>query len=85
MILKPTYYVGYVDDIFAMFSFRSESRQFFHLLNQLHHTINFLVNLKTNNSFSFLNILVRHSDSCFLISIYRKPTFTGLDSLCPKK
>ena len=64
------YYAQYVDNAFVIFSPRSESRQFFHSLNQLHSELKFTCEFENNNILLFLDVLVECTNLGFLTSIY---------------
>ena len=57
---------------------RSDALVFFDTLNQLHFSLSFTIEEENNGQLLFLDVLVERSDSSFLTSVYRKPTFTGL-------
>ena len=65
---KPLYYAWYVDNTFVIF-FRSESRQSFHSLNQLHPVLKFTFEFENNDSLLFLDLLVERTNLGFLTSI----------------
>ena len=62
---------------------------FFQILINCTLLFRFTLEKESNSTLPFLDVLVYKEDSCFLTSVYRKPTFTGLyirwDSFCPKK
>ena len=78
MFPKPFIHLRYVDDTLFYFSSRSDALKFFHELNDLHLSLSFTMEEKNINKLPFLDVLVERSESVFLTSIYRKPTFTGL-------
>ena len=55
----------------------------------MHPSLRFTLEKENNSTLTFLNVLVYKEASCFLTSVYRKPTFTCLyirsNSFCPKK
>ena len=71
---KPCVYFRYVDDTYTIF--KTEA-------------LHFTFEKEENNSLPFLDVLVEKSDTGFLTSVYRKPTFSGLytrwSSFCPKQ
>ena len=85
---KPFICLRYVDDTFVSFRSRSNALSFFDKLNQLHSSLTFTMEEENNGQLAFLDVLVERRDSSFLISVYRKPTFTVLylswHSLAPK-
>ena len=71
------------------FSKQRLSEYFLKHLNVLHTALHFSFEKEENNSLPFLDVLVEKSDTGFLTSVYRKPTFSGLytrwSSFCPKQ
>ena len=57
-------------------------------MNQQHLNMNFTSELETDNSLAFLDVFVTRSNGPFIISVYRKPTFSGVytnfDSYIPE-
>ena len=55
----------------------------------MHPSLRFTLEKESNSTLTFINVLVYKEATCFLTSVYRKPTFTGLftswDSFCRKK
>ena len=88
-IPPPDGYKRYVDDTFAIFPSKEESISFLGKLNNMHPSLTFTCEFETSECLPFLDVNVHKSDSGFLTSIYRKPTFTGQyvrwDSFCAKK
>ena len=84
----PTLYRRYVDDTFLMFDSRSHALDFFKFVNERHPSISFTMEEETDNSLSFLDVLVRKVRDVHETTVYRKPTFSGLyqrwDSFTPK-
>ena len=85
---KPFTYLRYVDGTFVSFKSRSDALKFFDAFNRLHSSLSFTMEEESNGQLPFLDVLVEGGDSSFLISVYRKPTFTGLclnwHSIAPK-
>ena len=81
-------YLHYVDDTFACFSSSNEALSFFQGLNDLHPSLTFTMDDDEDNQLPFLDVLVERHSFAFVTSIYREPTFTGLDfswdALAPK-
>ena len=75
---KPKYYKRYVDDTFLLFDNISKIQPFSDYMNSKHSNIKFTYEIESNNSISFLDILINNTNNKFVTSIYRKPTFTGL-------
>ena len=66
--LLTTYMHGNIDDTFIMFYSRSESRRFFHSINQLHPVLIFTCEFK-HNCLPLLDVLVESTHLGFLTSI----------------
>ena len=64
-------------------------QQVFHSLKLPTLLLRFTFEKESNSSFSFSYVLVKKSDSYFILSVYRKPTFTSdyvrLNSFCHKE
>ncbi|XP_045466657.1 uncharacterized protein LOC123675351 [Harmonia axyridis] len=76
--LKPTCWLRYVDDVFVIWPHGPETLQdFFDHLNNINSHIKFTMEVETNNSLPFLDILVAKSNDSFTHTIYRKPTHTN--------
>ena len=76
---KPVYYIRHVDDIFALFRSPDHLEKFTNYLN-LKHNIKFAYEKESNNSLSFLDILILRLENGFKTSVYHKPTFSGVYS-----
>jgi hypothetical protein len=88
--IKPLVYKRYVDDCFLIFKTKQLCDAFFRYINKLHPNIKFTKDEESNDTLSFLDILIkRNCDGLFETTIYRKPTFSGLylkwNSYLPKK
>ena len=77
---KTVYYRRYVDDIFALFRSTDHLENFTNYLNSKHKNIKFTHENESSNSLSFLDILISRSKNGFNISVYHKPTFSGVYS-----
>lgn len=69
------FYFRYVDDIFLA----APSEQVDHLLeifNSLHKRLQFTIEVSTNNSLNFLDVLATISDGNIILDLYHKPTFS---------
>ena len=86
---KPGVYFRYVDDTYTIFKTEAECDIFLKHLNSLHPALQFTFEKEENDSLPFLDVLVEKSNTGFLTSVYRKPTFTGQyirwNSFCPKQ
>ena len=74
----PEWFKRYVDDAFAIFNGYSATNTFLVTLNKIHPSLKFTCEYEKDNKLSFLDVLVHKDDTDSLISVYRKPTFTGL-------
>ena len=86
---KPQLHKRYVDDTFAIFENEAECDEFFNILHSLHLALKFTSEKEEFESLAFLDVKIQKSDSKFITSVYRKPTFTGQyiqwDSFGPSK
>jgi len=81
-IHKVFFFKRYVDDIFCIFDgTASNLDDIFTLINSLHESITFTMELESKNSLPFLDILCTKLDNHIDLSIYHKPTST--DSIIP--
>ena len=87
--VKPQFYKRYVDDTFAIFENEAECDEFFKIQNSLNPALKFTNEKEKSESLAFLDVKIQKSDSKFLTSVYRKPSFTGQyirwDSFRPSK
>ena len=72
------FYKWYVDDIFCLFIHETDAECFSTFLNGQHPRIKFTIEKEKRNQLPFLDILNDSSSNKLLISVYRKPTYTGL-------
>ena len=70
-------YFRYVDDTFAMFENEFNCNRFLKQLNSLHQSLSFTHEKEVNGKLPFLDVLVEKSNTKFLTSVYRKPSFSG--------
>ena len=75
---KPLVYKRYVDDTFLIFEKEEHILPFFNYLNAQHEKIKFTMEKESNKRLPFLNLLIEKDHSGINVSIFRKPTFTGL-------
>ena len=77
---QPLIYFRYVDEL--------NCNRFLKQLNSLHQSLNFTHEKEVNGKLPFLDVLVEKSNTKFLTSVYRKPSFSGQynrwDSFGPK-
>ena len=72
-----SFYVRYVDDVFAIFNSSADVQVFLNVLNNQHPNFRFTCEEASGPSLPFLDIEVTICDWEFDVSVYRKPTFTG--------
>ena len=81
------FYIRFVDDTFSVFSYWSDSKQLFYLLNALHPALKFTLEQESGGKLPFMDVFVERVTDGFQWSVYRKPTSTGLyvqwDSFVP--
>ncbi|XP_023024928.2 uncharacterized protein [Leptinotarsa decemlineata] len=79
--LKPTCWLRYVDDVFVIWLHGSEDfHAFLNHINSLYLDLKFTMEVKTNNSLPFLDVLITKSNnsfSQFSHTVNRKPTHTN--------
>ena len=73
----PSFYVRYVDDVFAIFNSTIEVQMFLEVLNNQHPNLRFTCEEASGPSLPFLDVQLTICDREFNICVYRKPTFTG--------
>lgn len=82
----PLLYRRYVDDTFSMFLTRPEAIAFHGVLNSMHPSLTFTMEMETDGKLPFLDVDIQRVDDTLIRSVYRKPTFSGLytrwDSFC---
>ena len=71
----PSFYVRYVDDVFAIFNFSTKVQLFLNVLNNQNPNLRFTCE---EVSEPFLDVKLTICDGEFNICVYRKPTFTGV-------
>ena len=74
----PSYYRRYVDDTLTIMKDEVSSYSFLHVLNDLHPSISFTMELSTENTLPFLGMVLRKDNQSITTSVYLKPTNTGL-------
>ena len=74
---SPLLYYRYVDDTFALFQNRAACENFLTHLNALHPSLKYTIEIESDGTLPFLDVLVEKSAKGFVTSVYRKPTFTG--------
>ena len=74
----PSYYKRYVDDTLTVMKDEVSAYSFLHVLNDLHPSISFTMELPTENTLPFLGMVLRKDSQNITTSVYVKPTNTGL-------
>jgi hypothetical protein len=75
---KPTKWLRYVDDTFAVWPHGpARLQQFLHCLNSITPTIKFTMEVEANDTLPFLDILVLKRGPKLAMKVYRKHTHTG--------
>ena len=77
---KPHYYQRYVDVIFVLFTLPKYLEVFQNLLNGRHANMSFTVENEMQHRTSFLDVQIICEDQSFTTSVYRKPSFSGVDT-----
>ena len=65
-----------MDETFAIFEDEFNCNQFLKQLNSLHQSLTFTYEKELNGKLHFLDVLVEKSNSKFLTSVCRKPSFS---------
>ena len=76
----PSYHNHYIDDTLTVMKDEVSAYSFLHVLNDLHPSISFTMELPTENTLPFLGMVLRKDSQSKSIttSVYVKPTNTGL-------
>ena len=74
----PEFYRRYVDDTFAMMKNVPAAEDFLSTLNSCHPSINFAIELASDNKLPFIGLEVLKKGCKLETSVYRKPMDTGL-------
>ena len=74
----PSYYKRYVDDTLTVMKDEVSAYSFLHVLNDLHPSISFTLDLPTESTLPFLGMVLRKDSQSITTSVYVKPTNTGL-------
>ena len=75
---KLVYYSRYVDDTFPLFCSPDHLQEFTNHLNSKHKNIKLTYEKESNILLIFLDILISRSENSFEISVYQKPTSSGV-------
>ena len=75
---KPVFYRRYVDDIFVLFKLTEHLSKFRNYFNTCHPSMSFSFEQEENRKLIFLDIEVSQEKGKFVMTVYRKPTFSGL-------
>ena len=76
--VKPIFDKTYVDDIFTVFEFESDTDAFYSYLNTRHEKIKFTFKKEKDNKLPFLDILISNNESDLQTSVFHKEIYTGL-------
>ena len=74
---RPLLWLGYVDDVFAVYPNKSDSDLFLSQLNNLVDSIKLTVEQEQKGSVPFLDTAVHRISGSFRFAVYRKPTHSG--------
>ena len=87
-LIKPTVYLRYVDDVFAVFDCNETLVNFFNFINKLHPNLKFTLE-RANDTLPFLDVEVKIIGDYFETCVYRKKTHTNVllnyNAMVPKK
>ena len=77
---RPSYYRPYVDDIFVLFKSSDHLKRHYYqsYLNSCKVNMTFIVETKQKNKISFFVVNIIHEQGKFILSFYRKTTFSGV-------
>ena len=75
---KPVIYKRYVDDTFLLFRDPSHAPRFLEYINKQHNNIRFTMEEENEGKLPFLDLMIEILHNKFTLSVYRKPTFSGL-------
>ena len=76
--LIPSFYRRYVDDTLAIMPGLDAAESFLDVLNGLHPSIHFTMELSNNDSIPFIGTLITKNGNKLETQVYRKPTNMGL-------
>ena len=74
----PSFYRGYVDDIFSVFNNSFEAKEYFNYIDTRHHNIKFTMENEVNKIIPFLDVLIDNSQNILKNSTYHKSTYSAL-------
>ena len=78
-LIKPKFYLRYVDDILAAFDKEQVTLNFLNFLNKSHPNIKFTIEKQINHSIAFLDVFISGINNQNLtLETYHKSTYTGL-------
>ena len=75
--MKPIFFRGYVDDIFAVFESQSDATTFHSYLNTRHENIQFTFENEKDNILCFLDILINNNESDLQTLVFHKTMYSG--------
>ena len=74
----PSFYVRYVNDIFAIFNSLTDAQLFLNVLNNQHPNLRFTCEKASGPSLPFHDVEATMCNGEFHVSVYHKPTFTSV-------
>ena len=74
----PSYYKRYIDNTLTIMKDEVSAYSFLHVLNDLHPSISFIVEMPTENRLPFLGMVLRKDSQTITTSVHVKLTNTGL-------
>ena len=77
---RPLYYRWYAHDIFVLFKSSEHLKRFQSYLNSCHVNKSLFIETEQNNKILFLDVNVIREQGKFITSVYRKPTFSGVNT-----
>ena len=75
---KPVFYRRYVDDTLVFFKKKDHAMRFLDYINGQHDKISFTMESENNSKLPFLDLLIEKHAGGLSLSVFRKPTFSGL-------
>ena len=75
---RPIFYRRFVNNAFLLFRTKDHVEKFKNYLNKQHKNIKFTTEIQENGSLSFLDVTITCEKNKFVISVYRKSTFSGV-------
>jgi len=73
-----SYFTRYVDDIFVGLESEEQALRFQRYLNDIHPNLKFKIETESLNKIPFLDLWIHKTDDGIQVSVYRKPTHSGV-------